>query len=43
METNRSVREVAGERTDLPAERLDALLDPITLSRRLGQTCREHR
>lgn len=43
METNRSVREVAGERTDLPADRLDALLDPITLSRRLGQTCREHR
>lgn len=43
VETNRSVREVAGERTDLPAERLDALLDPITLARRLGQTCREHR
>ena len=41
--TGRTVREVAGERTDLPAEQLDALLDPITLSRRLGQTCRERR
>ena len=41
--TNRTVREVAGERTDLPAEQLDALLDPIALSRRLGQTCRERR
>ncbi|KAB8289198.1 aspartate ammonia-lyase [Bifidobacterium ramosum] len=40
--SGRSVREVAGERTDLPAEQLDALLDPIALSRRLGQTCREH-
>ena len=38
--TDRTVREVAGERTDL---QLDALLDPITLSRRLGQTCRERR
>ena len=41
--TGRTVREVAGERTDLPAEQLDALLDPIALSRRLGQTCRERR
>lgn len=39
--TNRTVREVAAERTDVPADRLDALLDPITLSRRLGQTCRQ--
>ncbi|RSX54165.1 aspartate ammonia-lyase [Bifidobacterium goeldii] len=39
--SGRSVREVAGERTDLPASELDALLDPISLSRRLGQTCRE--
>ena len=29
--------------SDLPAEQLDALLDPIALSRRLGQTCRERR
>ncbi|WP_241677061.1 aspartate ammonia-lyase [Bifidobacterium jacchi] len=41
--TGRSVRDIAGERTDLPASELDALLDPITLARRLGQTCREHR
>ena len=39
---NRTVRDVAGERTDLPASTLDELLDPISLSRRLGQTCREH-
>ena len=39
---NRTVRDVAGERTDLPASTLDELLDPIALSRRLGQTCREH-
>ena len=38
---NRTVRDVAGERTDMPDGRLDQLLDPITLSRRLGQTCRE--
>jgi aspartate ammonia-lyase len=36
------VREVAGERTDLPAEQLDEILDPIRLARGLGQTCREH-
>lgn len=41
VESGRTVREVAGERTDLPAATLDELLDPITLSRRLGQTCRE--
>ena len=41
--TGRSVRDIAAERTDLPASELDALLDPITLARRLGQTCREHR
>lgn len=40
--TDKTVRQVAGERTDLPAAALDELLDPITLSRRLGQTCREH-
>lgn len=39
--TGRTVREVAGERTDLSDNELDALLDPIALSRRLGQTCRE--
>ncbi|MBM6699243.1 aspartate ammonia-lyase [Bifidobacterium pullorum subsp. saeculare] len=39
--TGRTVREVAGERTDLPAAELDRLLDPVRLSRRLGQTCRE--
>lgn len=41
--TGRTVREVAGERTDLSDNELDALLDPIALSRRLGQTCRERR
>ena len=41
LRTKRTVREVAGERTDMPDGRLDQLLDPITLSRRLGQTCRE--
>ncbi|NEG96201.1 aspartate ammonia-lyase [Bifidobacterium sp. SMB2] len=39
--SGRTVREVAGEKTSLPAKTLDELLDPITLSRRLGQTCRE--
>ena len=39
--SGRTVREVAGERTGLPAAELDALLDPTALSRRLGQTCRE--
>ena len=29
--------------TDLPAEQLDEILDPIRLARGLGQTCREHR
>ena len=28
--------------TDLPAEQLDEILDPIRLARGLGQTCREH-
>ncbi|NEG79245.1 aspartate ammonia-lyase [Bifidobacterium avesanii] len=42
-ESGRTVREVAGERTGLPAEQLDALLDTTALARRLGQTCREHR
>lgn len=42
VRTGRTIREVAAERTDLPAAELDRLLDPITLSRRLGQTCREH-
>ena len=41
-ESGRTVREVAGERTDLPAETLDRLLDVTALARRLGQTCREH-
>ncbi|MBW3089022.1 aspartate ammonia-lyase [Bifidobacterium sp. 82T24] len=40
-ESGRTVREVAGERTRIPAAKLDELLDPIALSRRLGQTCRE--
>jgi len=31
LATNRSVKEVAAEETDLPAERLDALLDPRAL------------
>ena len=43
VRTGRTVREVAGERTDLPAEQLDEILDPIRLARGLGQTCREHR
>lgn len=42
VRTGRTIREVAAERTELPADELDRLLDPITLSRRLGQTCREH-
>ncbi len=41
VHTGRTVREVAGERTDLPAEQLDEILDPIRLARGLGQTCRE--
>ena len=39
--SGRTIREVAAEQTDLPAEELDRLLDPTMLSRRLGQTCRE--
>ena len=42
VRSGRTVREVAGEMTDLPAERLDEILDPIRLARGLGQTCREH-
>ena len=41
VHTGRTVREAAGERTDLPAEQLDEILDPIRLARGLGQTCRE--
>ena len=41
--SGRTIREVAAERTDLNDEELDHLLDPASLSRRLGQTCREHR
>lgn len=37
VHTGRTVREVAGERTDLPAEQLDEILDPIRLARGLGQ------
>ncbi|MFR2313839.1 MAG: hypothetical protein ACLS6O_03400 [Bifidobacterium sp.] len=33
VHTGRTVREVAGERTDLPAEQLDEILDPIRLAR----------
>ena len=32
VHTGRTVREVAGERTDLPAEQLDEILDPIRLA-----------
>lgn len=38
-----TVREVAQTRTNLSSHELDDLLDPISLSRRLGQTCRERR
>ena len=41
-ESGRPVRDVAAELTDLPASELDRLLDPLTLSRKLGQTCHEH-
>lgn len=37
VHTGRTVREVAGERTDLPAEQLDEILDPIRLARGLGR------
>ncbi|WP_163226919.1 aspartate ammonia-lyase [Bifidobacterium choloepi] len=37
----RTIRDVAAERTDLPAGKLDELLDVAALSRALGQTCRE--
>ncbi|MCI1225214.1 aspartate ammonia-lyase [Bifidobacterium sp.] len=40
---NKTVRQVAGEHTELSNTELDDLLDPIALSRRLGQTCRERR
>jgi aspartate ammonia-lyase len=43
VDENKTVRQVAGECTTLPAAELDDLLDPIALSRRLGQTCRERR
>ena len=33
VHTGRTVREVAGERTDLSAEQLDEILDPIRLAR----------
>lgn len=33
VHTGRTVREAAGERTDLPAEQLDEILDPIRLAR----------
>lgn len=42
VSSGRSVREVAQESTDLSPEQLDTILNPITLSRGLGQTCREH-
>jgi aspartate ammonia-lyase len=42
VHSGRTVREVAGERTELPAEQLDEILSPIRLARGLGQTCREH-
>ncbi|WP_236630801.1 aspartate ammonia-lyase [Bifidobacterium aemilianum] len=37
----KTVRQVAGEDTDLSGEELDRLLDPLALSRGLGQTCRQ--
>ena len=41
-DSGRQVRDVAADMTDIPADELNDLLDPLTLSRRLGQTCREH-
>lgn len=41
VEQHRTIRDVAGERTDIPPEKLDYLLDVVRLSRKLGQTCRE--
>ncbi|WP_404801799.1 aspartate ammonia-lyase [Bifidobacterium eulemuris] len=41
--SGRTIREVAAERTTINDEELDRLLDPIALSRSLGQTCRERR
>lgn len=38
----RSVRNIAAESTNLSSQELDDILDPIALSRGLGQTCREH-
>ena len=40
--SGRTIREVAAQRTSLSDAELDRLLDPAMLSRRLGQTCREH-
>lgn len=39
--TGKSVREVAGERTDIDRTELDSLLDIAAMSRKLGQTCRD--
>ena len=39
--TGKSVREVAGERTDADRTELDSLLDIAAMSRKLGQTCRD--
>lgn len=41
VDTNRSVRDVARVRTSLTDDQLNELLDVATLSRKLGQTCRE--
>ena len=41
VHTGRTVREVAGERTDLPAEQLDEILYPIRWAWGLGQTGRQ--
>ena len=43
VHTGRTVREVAGERTDLPAEQLDEILDPIRLQPRLHDFTRNDR
>ncbi|EFA23487.1 Lyase [Bifidobacterium gallicum DSM 20093 = LMG 11596] len=40
-QTNQTIRQVAGERTDIPASELDSMLDVVKLSRTLHQTCRE--
>ncbi|KFI65790.1 aspartate ammonia-lyase [Bifidobacterium cuniculi] len=41
MREGRTIRQVAGELTDIPAARLDGMLDVVRLSRNLGQTCRD--